>query len=87
MLERIDGSMSDEELVSVANAALASGDFSAFGEVPLEAVPLAVIAMDFCDGRPNWSGPQVRCFGLEGEEFLALKCEAGLFRLHSAVIA
>ena len=87
MLERIDGRFEDEELVQAANGALESGDFSAFGGVPLEAIPLAVIALDFIDGRVNYSGPQVKRFLFEGEKFLALKCEAGLFRLHSAVIA
>ena len=86
MLERFDGSMMDDELVAVANEALATGDFSQFGEVPFYAVPLAVIAMDFKDGRPNWGGPLVRCYSFEGEEFLALECPAGCFRLHHAVI-
>ena len=87
MLERFDGTMADGELVEAANAALAAGDFGNFSEVPLGAVPLAVIAVDFEEGRPNWGGAQVRAFGFEGERFLALECREGRFRLHRAVIA
>ena len=80
MLERIDGTMADEELVVVANAALESGDFSKFSEVPFYAVPLAVIALDMKD----LCGPQVKRFEHEGERFLALCCDKGYFRLHQA---